>query len=184
MKHVIVITGTPAVGKTTVARRLANLSKAEYINANDVIKKEKLFSGRSRDGALVVKLGRLKASLERRISKSKKDVVILDGHILCEIGIRNATAIVLREHLGTIEGRMRKRGYPQIKIDDNVVSEATDYCGIRSAKHYRNVYEVLSGSSAERRILAIAKGRKGPKESIEMLGELNSYLKKNKGPLR
>ncbi|HDH07219.1 MAG TPA: AAA family ATPase, partial [Thermoproteales archaeon] len=35
----ILVTGTPGVGKTTIARRLAQLLKLEYINVNEIAKK-------------------------------------------------------------------------------------------------------------------------------------------------
>ncbi len=39
---VMIVTGTPGTGKTTIAKRMAKKYKAEYIDVNVVIKEHKL----------------------------------------------------------------------------------------------------------------------------------------------
>ena len=42
MKRVILITGTPAVGKTTLATKLADKLNAQYVNLTELAEKENL----------------------------------------------------------------------------------------------------------------------------------------------
>jgi broad-specificity NMP kinase len=44
-KRVILITGTPCVGKTTLAHQLSKQLNAAYINLTELAKKEKLTAG-------------------------------------------------------------------------------------------------------------------------------------------
>jgi adenylate kinase len=179
MKRVIVITGTPGTGKTTISEKLAeSLKDSELIKANDVVKERKLFTSYSKDGSMIVRMDALRKELERRIKKSDADFVIVEGHLLCDIRIEGATAIVIREHLATLLKRFRKRRYKRQKIEDNIVSEAIDYCGINAQNHYRDVYEFESKPGALAKIVKAAKGEKVDTEEIEMLGELNSLLQK------
>ena len=176
MKKVIVITGTPATGKTTVSEKLAKaLKNSQLIKANDIVKKKRLFTSYAKDGSMIVKMGPLHKELARIIGSSRADFVIVEGHLLCDMKLRGATAVVIREHLKTIRERMRKRGYAEHKINDNIVAEATNYCGIRSAANYRDVYEFFSKDAAAK-IASIARGKRVRKESIELLEELNQYL--------
>ena len=176
-----VITGTPGTGKSTIAGKVAGqLRGAELVHVNDVVRRRKLYSSYSRDGAMIVKMGKLRLELERIIRRSRSRTLILEGHILCELRIRNATAIVIREHLDALMGRLKKRGYSAKKIQDNIVSEATDYCGIHALSNYSAVFEVKGGSGATGRIIRIIKSGTGSREQIELLPELEKILSKNR----
>lgn len=178
MKRVIVITGTPCSGKTTISKKVSRmLPSCELISANDLVKGKRLFTGYSRDGEMVADMRKLSAEIGRRVRSSGRDVVIVEGHLLCDLKVRGAVAVTVREHLNTLLSRMRRRGYKQRKIEDNIVAEAIDYCGVNSAGNYVDAYEVESGPGAEREILAVIGGRAKPK-AIDMLGELNGILKK------
>lgn len=185
MRKIIVITGTPGVGKTTIAKKLArSLKNVEYISANELIKEKKLFGGTAMDGAKIAKLKPLQKSIEKRINSSKKNIVLVEGHLLCEIKIKGAVAVVLREHLDTLRQRMEKRGYSSRKINDNIISEATDYCGIRASANYKDTYEFLSGTGATKKIAKLINNGKTKKEDIELLHELDYYLKSDRSYLK
>ncbi len=177
MKRVIVITGTPASGKSTLARRLAKkLGNSELIEANEIVKNLHLYRKKSAEGEIIADMKGLRNELERRIRISKAEFVIIEGHLLCDIKIRGAIAIVIREHLKTLLDRMRKRGYSAKKTEGNIVSEAIDYCGVNSLANYKSVNEVMGGSKALTQIIGIIRGRKRGEE-IDMLGELNGMAK-------
>ena len=174
MKKIIVITGTPTSGKTTVSEKLAGMLKgSELIKANDLVKEKKLLTGYSKDGEIVADMKRLKSEIESRIKASRADLVILEGHLLCDMKIKGATAIVIREHLKTILKRMEKRKYSRKKIESNIVSEAIDYCGVNSIENYDSVYEIWGGEGAVKEITKIINGRDEKPKEIDMLGELN-----------
>ncbi len=176
---VIVITGTPASGKTTIADKVAKrIGDAEVIHANDIVRSKRLFTAYARDGAMLAQMGRLKKELEKRIRSSKKGVVIVEGHLLCDMRIRKAIAIVVREHLRVLEGRMEKRGYAVSKIKENIISEAIDYCGISAQKNYGQVFEIMNGKRAVSEVTSLIKGMKTTKNGIEMLNELVEFTKR------
>jgi broad-specificity NMP kinase len=178
-KIVIVITGVPGTGKTRLAGLLKNrLKDADVIRATELINSERLFSSRARDGSKIVKMAGLKRALAREIEKSSARVVILEGHVLCDIRIRGAKAVVLREHLGKIKRRLLARGYGKEKVKANLVSEATDYCGLHAEKNYGEVFEMLSGSRTTLpSIVKLAKGGRAKKQDINLLEELRGIIK-------
>ncbi len=179
MKKVVVITGTPCSGKTTISREVSRrLPSCELISANDLVKGKNLFTGYSKNGEMIADMRRLSAEIGRRIKGSEKDVVIVEGHLLCDLKVRGAVAITIREHLDTLLSRMEKRGYAHKKIEDNIVAESIDYCGVNASGNYVEAYEILSGPRAAASIISIISGKKGGMGGIDMLEELNGILKK------
>ena len=181
MERLIVITGTAGTGKSTLARYLGRKIGADVIGANDLVKRYRLGISKDRYGTVVVDIGKLekKAAEAAKNHSKKKNTLILEGHLLSEIKVRGAVAIVLREHLPTIIKRLEKRRYAFAKIRDNVISEAIDLCGSNSEKRYKRVYEVIGSSARNDALHIIRNGRIGRKK-IDLMPELLSLIKKNK----
>jgi adenylate kinase len=181
-KGIIVITGVPGTGKTRASDLLAKrLKDAEVIRATELIKAKRLFSSRGKDGALIVRMNELERELGRLAAASKSRFVIIEGHVLCDLRVRGASVIVLREHLNVIKKRLLARGYGRDKVKANLVSEATDYCGAHAERNYARVYEMFSGSrDTLANMVKIAEGRKAPKREIDLLGELKEIIEKEK----
>jgi adenylate kinase len=177
---IIVITGTPASGKTTLADKVAaRIGNATVIHANDLVKAGRLFSSRTADGTMIANMRKLHAEIEREIRRSRSPTVIVEGHLLCDMRIKNAIAIVVREHLLTLEKRMKKRGYSAAKIKENITAEAIDYCGLAAQKNYRQVIEVLNGGTAASDVTKIIGGMKRRRgKGIEILHELIPFTKR------
>lgn len=180
--RLIVITGTPGSGKTTIANAVASRIKgAELVHANDLIRSKHLFSSYSKDGAMVVKLGALRKEIGRLRRSSRSRVLIIEGHVLCDISIPGATAIVVREHLSRIRERLARRGYSKKKINGNLVSEAIDYCGVNSLINYERTVELMNSRASISRIAGIVNGGRVPKvRQIDLLPELARLMKKEK----
>ena len=178
---ILVITGTPGSGKTTLAEALhRRLKNSNMISVNSLIREKKFFISREKDGTLIADMGKLGRHL-RQEARNTKGMLILEGHLLCEIGIPGATAIVIREHLNTLEKRLLKRGYQWSKIRDNLISEAIDYSGSTARMNYKKVYEIIPGRNTVSIAEKIARGKsvKLP-EYIDMLQELVSFMKNGK----
>jgi adenylate kinase len=138
----IVITGTPGTGKTTLAESLGKVLKLPVIHVNDLVKKKKKLSLGREKGSIVVDTKALKKEL--RGFKG-----IAEGHILCEISLP-ATAIVLRTDPRELEKRLKKKKYGKKKVRDNVEAEALDYCLIRARQNYPHLVQVnTTGLSVE-----------------------------------
>lgn len=181
-KRVLVITGVPGTGKTSFSESMKKrIPDAEVVHVTEVVSKKKMFSSRAGDGAKIVKMDALRKELERLIAKSKKRTVILESHLLCDMKIKDAKVIVLREHLDNMRKRLEARRYSKEKIKGNIVSEATDYCGIHAEKHYGYVFESFG---SDRRLIGnavkILNGKRPRSEGIDLLPEFDRFLRANK----
>lgn len=182
-KRILVITGVPGTGKTSFSNSLARkIPGAEVIHVTDVVNRKRLFSSRARDGSKIVNMPALQKELEKMVKESRSGTILLESHLLCDMRIRNASALVLREHLGVLTKRMKARGYGKGKIGSNVVSEATDYCGIHAERNYSRVFEALSGDKQlyvyARRLLD---GKLPAGKAIDLLPEFYKLLRSKKG---
>ncbi|MDE1827773.1 MAG: AAA family ATPase [Candidatus Micrarchaeota archaeon] len=182
MKNLIVITGTPGVGKTTLCAQLKKkIPGSALYNATDLVNEFKLYSGKDKFGAKIVKMKMLERKINQIIKKEDSKTIIFEGHVLADLKIKGAKAVVLREHLNTIKSRLLERGYPTEKIRENIVSEALDYCGASCYDNYPNTYEIMNGKSAQNKIISIIKGdcsQKSP--AINLLEELVDIIKKDR----
>ncbi|MGC9099150.1 MAG: AAA family ATPase [Candidatus Micrarchaeia archaeon] len=175
-KLIVAIMGTPGVGKTTFARKLSKKLGAELISANEVVNKYGLYSGLDKFNTKIVKMKELEKKINELVRGDGKFVV--EGHLLSDIKIKNAIAIVLREHLNVLWKRLKERGYAKEKIMENITSEATDYSGIAAEKNYKRVYEFLSSDRRlMKKVLAAIEGKERS-EDIELLEELLPFIKK------
>ncbi len=178
-RRILVITGVPGTGKTTFSKSLARkIKNSEVIHVSDVIKRYKLSSSRSKDGSKIVKMKKLQRRLDLLVGKSSKQVVIVESHLLCDIKLKGALAIVLREHLPIIKKRLEQRAYGNDKIKTNLISEATDYCGIRAGENYPYVFESFArDKKLMGNVMKVIKGRRLRQAEIDLLPELRKMLK-------
>ncbi|MEM0200940.1 MAG: AAA family ATPase [Candidatus Micrarchaeaceae archaeon] len=145
---VIIITGVPGTGKTTLSISLSkHLKNSILINTNEFSKTKKLYIKKDiKDGAFIIDLKKLRKALILEIKKAKlikKNYIIIEGHILSDIKLPHSKVIVLRSHLKNLETRLKKRNYSKYKLGENIISEALDYCGYNAKLNYVNVYELI-----------------------------------------
>lgn len=182
-KLVVAVTGVPGTGKTHFVAGLERLRGTSVIEINDIVHSRRAFSGTDRFGTKIVRLGALTRFVRSEISRVSGSVVVVVGHLAPDIGVKYDIAIVLRCRLSTLERRLKGRGYPRGKINDNLLAEAFDYCGNAIAHRSREVYEVESATekkAAAAYIGAIADGRAHPKKptsrQIERFPELKARI--------
>jgi len=128
--RVIVVTGTPGVGKTTVSRTLADRAGAVYIDVNDLIRKNKLFSGYDRRRkTYIADLSKVAKRVRGIFEASDRDI-ILEGHIAHLVVPKESVylAFVLRCSPGTLKERLQRKPYPTEKVSENVAAEVLDIC--------------------------------------------------------
>jgi adenylate kinase len=130
-KRVILITGTPCVGKTTVANLLATKFDALYINLTDLAISENLVLGRDRRRkTVIVNEGRMKRKIRNIIKEAKKSDIIIDGHYAASVVPKELASyvFVLRRDPVELKKMMEKCGYSERKLAENLASEILDVC--------------------------------------------------------
>ncbi|MFC2175047.1 adenylate kinase family protein [archaeon] len=129
----IVVTGVPGTGKTSVARILSKRLSLPLIEVNQLVRQKKLFTGKE-NNSLIVDMKRLALEL-------KGFNGIVEGHVLCELKLP-ATVVVLRASPRSLKRRLAPRCYSRQKLQDNIESEALDYCAIHASKNYKKIIQV------------------------------------------
>ncbi|MBU2561032.1 MAG: AAA family ATPase [Nanoarchaeota archaeon] len=128
-KKAIIVTGTPGTGKTTVAKALAKKLGYSYIDANKVVSQNKLSEGYDRKRKCkVVDIKKLNRFLGNIIKNSKTEVVI-DSHLSHYLPSELVkVCVVTKCDLKRLSMILKKRGYPEHKIKENLECEIFDVC--------------------------------------------------------
>jgi adenylate kinase len=129
MKKAIIVTGTPGTGKTTVAKKLAKLLNADYVDVNQVIKTHELSEGYDRKRRCkIIDTKRLNKWLGKIIEKSK-DFCVIDSHLSHYLPKEIVSkCIVTKCNLKLLSMRLKRRGYPTAKVKENLECEIFDIC--------------------------------------------------------
>jgi adenylate kinase len=129
-QKIILITGTPAVGKTTISRLLARKLDALHIDLGELVKQENLTLGIDEErGTLIADVDKLTERVQEILEKTEKDAII-DGHYATDI-IRQENVnyvFVLRRSPDELQKTMETRGFKQQKIRENLEAEILDVC--------------------------------------------------------
>jgi len=153
MKQVILVTGTPCVGKTTVARQLANCLGALYVNLTDYAKEKGLiFAKDPKRCTSIVDEEKMRQMLAVTIELSEVSVVV-DGHFAASVvSLDLSTCVfVLRRNPVELKAYMKKEGFSDAKIRENLAAEILDVCLVEAVGvHGDKVCEVdVTGKSVE-----------------------------------
>jgi len=146
MSKVILITGTPGVGKSTTASLLADKIKGRLIPINKVVDDKNLYNGYHQDKNFkIVDLDALCQEMEKIMVEYRDDILIFEGHL--SHYIKNADyVIVLRTSPEILGERLRKRGYNSDKIRENMEAEAIDLCAFEAFEIHRNKVNEIDNS--------------------------------------
>jgi adenylate kinase len=131
MKRVILITGTPCVGKTTTAKALAAKLNAEYINLTDFAKIYNLTLGEDKErDTLIINEEAMQQKLGETIDASQNANIVIDGHYASAVTPAKhvANVFVLRRNPKELKQFMEKRGYSDSKMWENLQAEILDVC--------------------------------------------------------
>jgi len=129
-KRVILVTGTPCVGKTVVSRLLASRLNGLHINLAELVKQERLISGV--DKARKTLIADMKKVSERvqEIMRDCEEDVIVDGHYAVDVVPQKDVHLVfvLRRHPEELKAFMENRGFRNRKLWENLAAEILDVC--------------------------------------------------------
>jgi adenylate kinase len=183
-KRVILVTGTPCVGKTFVARSLTSELDALYVNLTESAVQENLISGKDEErGSIIVDENRMRHKIERLIESSKKEDVVIDGHYAVNVVPKSLVAydFVLRRNPVELRKFMEQCGFSGRKLWENLASEILDVCLIDALRvlDQEKVCELdITGKSVEEtvdKILSVLSGHEKCYVGIvDWLGKLES----------
>jgi len=161
MNRVILLTGTPCVGKTTTAKVLAEKLGAAYINLTEYAKTRELMMEKDQKRqTIIVDETAMRKSLEETINATQSDIII-DGHYASAVVSSEfvTQVFVLRRNPVELKTQMQKCGFSEAKIDENLSAEILDSCLIEALQqHQDKVCELdISGQTTEKIIEDILK---------------------------
>ena len=169
-KRVILITGTPCVGKTTVAQQLTAKLDALYINLTEFANKHSLTLGEDKQRkTTIIDEQKMRKKISETIDATEKTTtIIIDGHYApAVVPKRYATRIfVLRRNPIELRKFMEKNGFSGAKLWENLASEILDVCLVETLREHakEKVCELdVTGKTVEnvtREILAVLDDRK------------------------
>ena len=142
MGDVIFITGTPCVGKTSIASRL----NGSVFKINDLAISNNLLLGVDENkGYKIIDIEKLSEHILSLI-KNHGEVLIFEGHVshLCEGASK---VIVLRAHPDILKKRLYNRNYSKEKIRENLEAEALGVCTAAAYEKYGDKVHELDVSN-------------------------------------
>jgi adenylate kinase len=192
-KQVILITGTPCVGKTTVAHQLSKELDALYVNLTELATKENLVIGQDeKRKTIIISEYKMRRKMREIIEKTEKSNVVIDGHYAAAVVPKSRVTriFVLRRNPVELREFMEKCGFQGLKLWENLAAEILDVCLVEALRLHEKekVCELdVTGKTVENvvaEILAVLASRKkcrvGGVDWLGMLetqGVLDDYLK-------
>jgi adenylate kinase len=192
MKRVILITGTPCVGKTTTAKQLAAKIGAQYINLTDYAKTYGLTLGEDTERkTIIIDEEKMRTKLAQTIETSENSNIIVDGHYAAAVTPTNlvGNVFVLRRNPKELKEFMLKCGFSDAKLNENLSAEILDSCLIEAMQSQEGkVCELdVTGKTVDENVAYILNFLNGNEKCVagvvdwlgllELEGTLDEYLK-------
>lgn len=140
----IIVTGSVAAGKTTVAKMIAKKLRWKYVDVTNLIKEEGLAEeyDSERDTS-IVDVKKLNKVLIKLIKKNPN--LVIDSHMSHYIEPKYVDlCVVVKCDIELLKERLAERGYDIGKIQENVDAELFDVCLNEALEHGHNVVVVKS----------------------------------------
>ena len=124
-KHIVIaLTGTPGVGKTSVARLLRKRGFL-VILLKRIIKREKLYSGYDKKRkCYIADMKKIRNFIKKIIKENPEKNIIIDSHLSHFLPVD--VSIVLRCKIDFLKERMKKKQWNRRKIEENLEAEFLD----------------------------------------------------------
>jgi len=168
-RRIIIVTGTPSVGKSSVANLLASKLDAVCVDLGELVRKENLFVevDESR-GSLVADMGKVSKRVAEIITQAEGDVVF-DGHYAVDVVPVDKVSwvFVLRRNPEELKRFMEERGWVGLKLWENLACEVLDVC----------LYDAIGACGVERVCEVDVTGRSVEDVVGEILGVLEGKRK-------
>lgn len=134
---IIIVSGTPGTGKTTVAKAIAQKKNLKYLDVHQLIEKHHLSEGYDRiRKCKIVDIKRLVKFLLKEIEISKKEKVkgvIIDSHLSHYLPPKSVDQCIITTcNLKVLEKRLKKRKYSAQKVRENLDAEIFEICKLEA----------------------------------------------------
>ncbi len=147
LQRIILVTGTPGVGKTELARRLAKEIGSDYLTLSEIVKKERLHKGFDKSTrSYIMDERRVHNRLKYYFTMHADKEIVIDTH---SVGSflpvrRGMIALVLRLDPLVLYKRLRARKWSKRKAWENVEAELIDVSLFEASKLLgrERVYEI------------------------------------------
>jgi adenylate kinase len=136
-KCVILVTGTPCVGKTSAARLLASKLDALYINLTELAVRESLVLGKDEErDSIIIDEARMRRKIRETIENCEKKYIVVDGHYAVNVVPKRLVThvFVLRRDPVELRKFMEQCGFSGRKLWENLASEILDVCLVEALK--------------------------------------------------
>ena len=130
-RRVILVTGTPCVGKTSVARLLASKLDALYVNLTELAVYENLISGKDEErDSIIIDENRMRHKIREIIEGCDQNDIVIDGHYAVSVVPKKFVTYVFVLRRDPVELRkfMEQCGFSGRKLWENLASEILDVC--------------------------------------------------------
>jgi len=180
----ILITGTPCTGKTTVSKLLSEKLSYKYISLLDLVKSFGLYEDYDRSAnEYIVDLEKLANWIQEWI-RDKDNLVIESLYPQVFPNQYIDYVFVLRSNPERLKECMKRRGYPQEKILDNIRAEMYDWCLLRAMENFdvekihEIYYETPDWEKIVQEILEVIRGKRKPRiyENLPFSKDFYKYL--------
>ena len=117
--RVILITGTPCVGKTTIAKELAKRLNGTYVNLTDLALNHNLIIGEDTEReTTIIDETKMRVKLSETIDTQNSTSIVIDGHYAASVSPKEkvTNVFVLRRNPVQLREFMEKRGFKDQKL--------------------------------------------------------------------
>ena len=145
---VIIISGTPGTGKTTLSKKLAKILGCRCIDVNEVVKKNRLNKTYDKKKqCFAVDISKLNKALIKIINDSKKQgkekYLIIDSHLSHYLPKKYIDlCVVAKCNIKKLGKRLKKKRFHKEKIKENIQAEIFDVCFNEALERKHNVLVV------------------------------------------
>lgn len=127
---ILLLTGTPGTGKTTVSRLLTDQLEARLVAVNQLVDQKHLYTGLEPEKHYkIVDIPALLEEMEKIVQdyRDNGDWLIFEGH-LSHYYPEADLVVVLRASPLLLQERLKKRKWKPEKVRENLEAEALDIC--------------------------------------------------------
>ncbi len=140
MKRIILVTGTPGTGKSTLAKELAKKLNYELIDIGKIESAE--FIEGKEENEKIINVTKMCKFIKEREKESENGLVV-DSHLSHYCNNKDVlVCFVLRCEPSELGKRLSERGYNKTKIKENLEAEAMDLILQEALQNKQPVHEI------------------------------------------